>query len=651
MSLYTLKCKKRVSENWLEKLKTQWKLGKNCDAQLVIGTEKIPIQRCVLAASSSYFQILFTSDFKEKNSIKLDLSDTFDCPETLRKVIGHIYGDEVTISEENVERILRCTDILNLSELTEDCFKFLSQNVQLQNCLWTWALADTFSLKELTEICQDTATSHFQHTISKLEDTMTLPVQHLITFLNQGLAKNVTVAEFKQFINRYIAFDPFNRESHEQNLLGAGEPFEQESHQDGCKVNEDSEEAIVLQGLQTKCWYIYNLKDNCWYTAEHTYKIIEGNSEIVSVGLGPNNESILLFDSDKTIWLLNVKSSQCVSFPLVLEDHPNSKNVMSNMKLFHPCTIDGEVFAIAWFVSTKASENQLLGTLCTYHCFCLYRFELEKQRWKFLKIISESTEKVQDTHCIQTKCKSMHIFLVGTNKIQAYEFSTATQDLSKLKPFIGNIVFRERQEVFAHGNVIIMWNPESKRSLHYNLSQNRWWTTSMQDFSLIPIKNAAGFKKFHLMALSERNGTTYLLCGKNALRHFRTHFVRYDPFMKDVKELYPLPLKDIGQARTHWCVAPKRFFENLQPVNHITLVKDKLLSQDEVDSVVVAYHRRINNLPAPEDDNDDDDDENKGRMPFEIFTQLRRAQEEHMRRVMFRQMLLGGNPFFNPFWP
>ncbi|GMT20960.1 hypothetical protein PFISCL1PPCAC_12286, partial [Pristionchus fissidentatus] len=75
------------------------------DGILVIGDEKIHVNKKFLASQSEYFFALFNRDFKESKQEEIEIEDVD--PQDLRTALSNLYGlKDLPITDDNVENIL-----------------------------------------------------------------------------------------------------------------------------------------------------------------------------------------------------------------------------------------------------------------------------------------------------------------------------------------------------------------------------------------------------------------------------------------------------------------------------------------------------------------------------------------------------------------
>ena len=78
--------------------------GTLCDVTLLVDGAEFPAHKVVLAASSPYFQAMFTSSFKEKDESRQEIHGIDH--ETFRIILNHIYnGKKLEITERNEHKL------------------------------------------------------------------------------------------------------------------------------------------------------------------------------------------------------------------------------------------------------------------------------------------------------------------------------------------------------------------------------------------------------------------------------------------------------------------------------------------------------------------------------------------------------------------
>ena len=608
MAGFTTKCRRDSTIKWRDKLKEQRKLGKNCDMKLIVNDEEILVHRCVLAASNSYFKTLFDAEVKEKDSKILDISETFESAEILRKIIGFIYGESIIFSAGNVECLLHYSDFLNLSEITKHGLKFLLKNLTFKNCLHTWFLADRFGFTELKEVCSEIAECNFD-IIIKFETTLTLSAKDLLTLLKIGLAKHMNYSQVEKFIDSYINYDVEMRKDFRADMLAAyieGQKGTIQQSQAASLVTTDEyDEAVMIQSTSSHIWLIYSLKDNCWYSGDHIYKALRLGQRITNVGIGPHCDYIMTAPENELLsaWTMTVLH---MSPKLPVGPQQNRPNCQM-YTMMHTRNYK-ELFGVCWFTSKNTFFVPLVEQAEEDHGFYLYQFDLRQLEWIFVQTVYETNQVVECFHVVQSGGGNLYILVVQPKCIQLFHFAALSRKLVQLKTFTGDAYCRPRWEIFANKNVMILWNEQKEKSLHYSFHSNQW--SVHKRIKLCPTELEKGTRKFDIVAMSKNSGKIFIWSTRQNIT--KTLFVSYDPIMKETVELCPLPIDSDKTSQEllqmQWQMVPRKFFSYLKPAMYKTTQKKKLLSAKLVEECFSRYQRRINN--EPEEMDDDEEEEN-----------------------------------------
>ena len=121
--------------------------SKFCDFVIKIGDEVIPVHRVVLAASSLYFDAMFSHNMKEKNDgvLKIEGVDL----EAAKICINFIYTGTADFSDsfEFAENLIYASELFQLRDLTIMFCNFMTENVCVENCLRCIEITKRYSLK------------------------------------------------------------------------------------------------------------------------------------------------------------------------------------------------------------------------------------------------------------------------------------------------------------------------------------------------------------------------------------------------------------------------------------------------------------------------------------------------------------------------
>ncbi|XP_077473316.1 kelch-like protein 23 [Stigmatopora argus] len=136
--------------------------------------------KALLAAKSSYFQIMFTADMKErsKSIIKLAGVDR----DVLAILIDYVYTARVSITEENVQSLLEAADLLQFVSVKQACEDFLVRLLDVDNCLGMHAFAQLHSCPRLEREASRVIQGRFTELIQQ-EEFLELDSQRIRTLL------------------------------------------------------------------------------------------------------------------------------------------------------------------------------------------------------------------------------------------------------------------------------------------------------------------------------------------------------------------------------------------------------------------------------------------------------------------------------------
>ena len=124
-----------------------------CDVTLIVEGVEFPAHKIVLAASSPYFQAMFTSCFKEKDESKQEIHGISS--ETFRIILNYIYtGKRLDINEHNehnLESLLEAACFLQMNYLKVVCVKNLQVKMNIENFQEIRELAIKFDCRDLVK--------------------------------------------------------------------------------------------------------------------------------------------------------------------------------------------------------------------------------------------------------------------------------------------------------------------------------------------------------------------------------------------------------------------------------------------------------------------------------------------------------------------
>lgn len=139
-----------LSNTVFGKLSQQRKDGKFCDAVLTINEKDFSAHKCVLAASSAYFENALTEshDGSDKQRIKVYSNST----EHLIQVLDYIYTGQIAIDTNNFAEVVDLAVRFSLTKLQDHCTNYLIKNINDKTCFHIHDLAKQHGLSSLMKI-------------------------------------------------------------------------------------------------------------------------------------------------------------------------------------------------------------------------------------------------------------------------------------------------------------------------------------------------------------------------------------------------------------------------------------------------------------------------------------------------------------------
>ena len=117
----------------LRNLNSQRLKNQFSDVGLVVGNTVIRAHKSVLAASSAYFNAMFTCGLVEEQQEFVEIHSV--SKNVLSLLIDFIYTGNITITEKNVQELFSAADMLELNEVVSSCISYLQKQLHYSNAL------------------------------------------------------------------------------------------------------------------------------------------------------------------------------------------------------------------------------------------------------------------------------------------------------------------------------------------------------------------------------------------------------------------------------------------------------------------------------------------------------------------------------------
>eukprot|EP00062_Callorhinchus_milii_P016590 gi/632968046/ref/XP_007900314.1/ PREDICTED: kelch-like protein 21 [Callorhinchus milii] len=151
------------------------------DVTLSVEGRELPCHRTVLAASSTYFKAMFAGELRESSMDRVEIHQV--SAEVLGLLVDFSYSGRLTVTEENVEVLLKAADLFQFHSVKEACCSYLQQRLDVDNCLEMQEFAEAYACRGLAE---DTKRFILRHIVelSREEGFESLPRERITEYVS-----------------------------------------------------------------------------------------------------------------------------------------------------------------------------------------------------------------------------------------------------------------------------------------------------------------------------------------------------------------------------------------------------------------------------------------------------------------------------------
>lgn len=112
-------------------------------------TEKIPAHKNILASSSPVFHAMFLGPIRESDTVKIIDSN----PEVFKEFLKFFYLEEVKLTMENMEEVIRLCDKYDMTDALENYVSSFIGKLTIEDICWAYQLAVIAKHQELELFC------------------------------------------------------------------------------------------------------------------------------------------------------------------------------------------------------------------------------------------------------------------------------------------------------------------------------------------------------------------------------------------------------------------------------------------------------------------------------------------------------------------
>ena len=180
-----------------------------CDIVLCVEGRTFACHRLVLAASSLYFERMFSNGMSEANAREVQISDVM--PDAIKYLVQFAYTSELIVTKETALDIFEAADMLQFPTARAFCQDFLADQICADNCLHFMLYADAYSCEPLYDKAKICAAKHFK-VISPTADFINLPGSHVCAILKEDNIEMEYEEHVYEALRSWVLHDRANRE-------------------------------------------------------------------------------------------------------------------------------------------------------------------------------------------------------------------------------------------------------------------------------------------------------------------------------------------------------------------------------------------------------------------------------------------------------
>ncbi|KAK6026487.1 BTB And Kelch, partial [Ostertagia ostertagi] len=205
---------------------------RSIDMKEIFQGTRISAHRVVLAASTSYFEAMFTNDMAESRLKEIEIKDVK--ASALEALVDFCYSGKIKINSTNVWTVLATACLLQLNEvqvgianartslpssnsqqygmlmtqifLQEQCGEFLKKEINNSNCLRIRAFADAHACKELLSFANKYILHNFKDVIGT-DEFYRLPGNQLVELISSEELQVPSEDQVFKAVVEWVRFD------------------------------------------------------------------------------------------------------------------------------------------------------------------------------------------------------------------------------------------------------------------------------------------------------------------------------------------------------------------------------------------------------------------------------------------------------------
>lgn len=179
-----------------------------CDIIIKIDDKAFYAHRVILAASSAYFEAMFSSGMTESTNSEIKLKG-LECS-AFDAILDFIYTGKVNLCKENIQVVLSAASMLHIHRLKQECSELLASYVTPLNCLGIKAFAESHGCDDLARCAMACGLTRFNE-VTAGEEFLLLPAEQLEEIISNDSLNTQSEEDVFDAICDWVNYDHTTR--------------------------------------------------------------------------------------------------------------------------------------------------------------------------------------------------------------------------------------------------------------------------------------------------------------------------------------------------------------------------------------------------------------------------------------------------------
>nr|CAH8824809.1 unnamed protein product [Trichobilharzia regenti] len=191
-----------------KKMNSFRKKGQLCDVVIKAEGREFLAHRVVLAASSDYFDAMFSSGMAESAQLEIELKSI--SPEIMDALLDYVYTGQVRVSMDNVQDLLPAASLVQMEGIKVACSNFLLTEVDSTNVLGIRRFAELHNCIELEKFTRNYAAYNFESVVDS-EEFVCLTHEELLDLVSREDLQIDSEESVYNAVMRWVYYQPNER--------------------------------------------------------------------------------------------------------------------------------------------------------------------------------------------------------------------------------------------------------------------------------------------------------------------------------------------------------------------------------------------------------------------------------------------------------